>query len=277
MFEYVARNMPLISKSEQERIQNTTVAIAGVGGTGAWIIESLVRLGIGTLYIADSSVYEVTNMNRQAYSTLNNLGKSKVEVITEMMMNINKDVKIKKFPEGINQDNIEDFLNNVDVVVDGIDYYDFPTRRLVQNEARKRGIPVFLSFTIAFEASMFVFTKESMSFDEFIGFQNSYKSETEYNMPIDRLVPIFPKYILEYTETDIINQILSKKIPKTNLCAPIAAGAFWLANELMIFILERRNTIIAPNCLVFDMYENSCQTLNPVENPLWTQEKLFSR
>lgn len=277
MFEHTSRNYPMISKSEQGTLKNSTVAIAGVGGIGAWAAEGLVRMGIGHVKLADLDNYELHNLNRQAHSNVENVGKEKVIEVENALKKINPKLVIETYREGVNEANIDSFLSGVDAVVDAVEYFEFRIRKLIQTECRKREIPTFLNVVGAFSVGLFIFDKNSMSFDDFIGYTDSAKCEDEYVMPFVRTIPVFPQYMIEYASKDLLKDIQSRKVPITNLCAPIAVGAFWAANEIIIYLLKRRQMTVAPECLVFDMYDNKCHTVNPVDKPLWTKEEILER
>jgi Dinucleotide-utilizing enzymes involved in molybdopterin and thiamine biosynthesis family 1 len=277
MFEHVSRNYPLISKEEQEILEKSTVAIAGVGGIGAWAAESLVRMGVGNIKLADLDEYEVHNLNRQAHSNSQNIGKEKVLEVESALYKINPKIKIESYTEGVNEDNIHSFLSGVDAVVDAVEYFEFPIRRLIQNESRKLGIATFLNVVGAFSVGLFIFDQTSMSFDDFIGYTNSDQKEDEFVMPFNRTIPVFPEYMIDYARKDLLKEIQARTVPITNLCAPVAIGAFWASNEIIIHLLKRRKLTVAPQCLVFDMYKNSCYSVDPVNEPLWTKKDLLER
>ncbi|WP_054750346.1 ThiF family adenylyltransferase [Ruminiclostridium josui] len=168
MFEHVSRNYPLITREEQEILENSTVAIAGVGGIGGWIADTLVRMGVGHIKVSDLDNYEIHNLNRQAFSNMDVLGEPKVHVVAQELKKINNNLDIKVFDEGVNEKNIENFLDGVDIVIDAVEYFEFKVRRMIQNESRKRGITTFLNVVAGFSVGLFIFSPESMEFDEYI-------------------------------------------------------------------------------------------------------------
>lgn len=267
MFKHVSRNFPLITKEEQKKLELSTVAIAGTGGIGAWAAEALVRMGVGRIKIADLEVYEVHNLNRQAFSNSENVGKEKVRVVEENLQKINPDIWIKVYDRGITPDNIEEFLEGVDAVVDAVEYFEFKIRRLIQNEARKRKIPTFLNVVAGFNSALFVFSDQSMSFDEYIGFNSDKDNENTFFMPFTRTIPIFPEYMIDYCEPGLAKRIFNREVPITNLCGPIAIGAFTATVEIMFFLLKRKELVLAPECLVIDLYNREYKIANAILNP----------
>lgn len=272
MFAHVSRNYPLITKQEQEKLANTTVAIAGTGGIGGWTADALVRMGIGKVKIADLEDYEIHNLNRQAYSNTENVGKPKVHVVAENLRLINPELTIEIFDKGVTLENIDQYLDRTDIVVDAVEYFEFGARRLIQAESRKRGITTFLNVVAGFNVALFVFSPESMSFDDYIGYTDSNIPAEKFFMPFNRTIPIFPEYMFDYCEPGLAEKILNREVPITNLCAPVAIGAFMAATEIIFKVLGRKEMILAPKCMVIDFYSRRYHIADAIENPVKNQE-----
>lgn len=164
--EAFTRNKGLISSHLQERLKNTRIAICGMGGVGEIHAETLARLGVGCFAIADGDTFEQANINRQMEAMTSTIGKSKVDVLNATLQDINPFIQIESFGY-ITSENIDQFLEDVDIVVDGVDFFEFDIRRKLFNKARAKGIPVITAAPVGFGSSVIVFTKESMSFDEY--------------------------------------------------------------------------------------------------------------
>ena len=109
MFSYheaFSRNLGWLTREEQEILRFKRVAIAGLGGVGGSHLLTLARLGIGAFHIADFDTFDIANFNRQAGATLSSLGRPKVEVLAEMARQINPELEIKVFPQGVNDGNL---------------------------------------------------------------------------------------------------------------------------------------------------------------------------
>ena len=129
-FDYDAafnRNLGLVQPLEQEKLKNSRVAIAGLGGVGGIHALTLTRMGIGKFHIADFDTFEIHNFNRQSGAAFSTIGKEKCSTLQQMMNDINPSAKITTFDAGINENNINQFLENVDVVVDGLDSFAVAT------------------------------------------------------------------------------------------------------------------------------------------------------
>lgn len=106
-----------------QKFRNANVMIAGLGGVGSYSAEAICRSFVGKMTLVDFDTYDITNLNRQLHSTVENTGRSKVEVIGENILSINPDIEIKKYNCRIDEKNIEIFFKNdkVDYVIDAID------------------------------------------------------------------------------------------------------------------------------------------------------------
>lgn len=103
-------------------LKNSNVLVVGLGGVGGIAAEMLCRAGVGNLTIVDSDVVCESNLNRQVY-TLQDLGKSKSEVLAEKLLNINKNLIVNPINSFIKDDEMLDLLKSqsFDYVVDAID------------------------------------------------------------------------------------------------------------------------------------------------------------
>lgn len=103
-------------------IQSKSVIIFGVGGVGSWCAESLIRSGIKKLTIIDSDLVCTTNINRQLQATCKTIGKVKVEILKERLLEINPKAQITAMEKIYNKSSAHEFdLNNYDYTIDAID------------------------------------------------------------------------------------------------------------------------------------------------------------
>ncbi len=111
----------LIGKENIIKIKNTTIMVIGCGGVGSFVIESLVRSGIGTIIIVDFDKIDVTNLNRQVMTSKNNIGLNKVDVLENRIRKIS-DTKVIKINERITLQNIDSLFNcHINYFVDACD------------------------------------------------------------------------------------------------------------------------------------------------------------
>ncbi|MFC1955569.1 ThiF family adenylyltransferase [Chloroflexota bacterium] len=78
--EIFSRNIGILTESDQDKLRNCTLAVAGVGGVGGLLAERLIRLGVGQLKITDPGLFEPSNLNRQFGSSTLNFDRNKAEV-----------------------------------------------------------------------------------------------------------------------------------------------------------------------------------------------------
>ena len=115
----------LLIGAKFDAIENVTIALFGLGGVGSYAAEILVRSGIKNLIIIDNDLIDISNLNRQLMTNLNNLGKRKTDEIESRLKNINRNLNIIKVNEFITKDNIDMIFNNkIDYVIDAIDTID---------------------------------------------------------------------------------------------------------------------------------------------------------
>jgi len=112
----------LLGKDTVKEIATKKVILFGVGGVGSWCAESLVRSGITRLTIVDSDRVAVSNINRQLPATSQTVGKVKVEVLRERLLEINPEANIEAIQEVCSKETSESFhLENYDYIIDAID------------------------------------------------------------------------------------------------------------------------------------------------------------
>ena len=137
-----SRNIGWVTEAEQTKLRNCRVAIGGLGGVGGVHLLTLARLGIGKFNIADFDVFDLVNFNRQVGATMSALDRPKLDVMTEMLRDINPDVELNTFPKGVQAENLDAFLEGVDIYVDGLDFFVFDARRKTFAACEAKQIPV---------------------------------------------------------------------------------------------------------------------------------------
>jgi tRNA A37 threonylcarbamoyladenosine dehydratase len=117
-----SRTEMLLGKEKVEKLNKCRVAVFGVGGVGGFAVEALARTGIGTIDIIDNDVVAESNINRQIIATTKTVGKKKVEVAKERILDINPECKVNAFDVFYNSEtkNLFDF-DSYDYVIDAID------------------------------------------------------------------------------------------------------------------------------------------------------------
>jgi molybdopterin/thiamine biosynthesis adenylyltransferase len=166
------RQLGIMDAAGIEKIRNSGAALAGLGMGGS-IFINLVRLGIGRFHVADPDGFERSNANRQRGANEETIGKRKDESLIAEARRINPEVKITTFPKGVQPDNVAQFLDGMDFLVDVIDVFAMPAKLAVNAEAHRRGITTASAACFGFGCSMVVFKKGGPSFAELSGMDTS--------------------------------------------------------------------------------------------------------
>ncbi len=120
--DWYSRTEFLVGKEGIEKLTNSKVAIFGVGGVGSYAAEALGRCSIGKMVLVDYDDICLTNVNRQVHATRKTVGKSKVDVMKERLLEINPKMEIEAMKELYNEETAEKLLlNEYDYVIDAID------------------------------------------------------------------------------------------------------------------------------------------------------------
>lgn len=143
MEQWLERTEMLIGRASLEKLSGSSVVVVGVGGVGAFAAEMLVRSGIGHITIVDSDTVSESNVNRQLLALHSTVGRSKVEVLGERLLDINPNLELKCVMEYLNESNAAGLLSGADAVVDAIDTLS-PKISLIQY-CLKSGIPLVSS------------------------------------------------------------------------------------------------------------------------------------
>ncbi len=95
MLHEFSRTELLIGKEAVDKLKNSKVAVFGIGGVGSYAVEGLVRAGVGKLVLVDDDCICLTNLNRQLHATRKTVGKPKVEVMKERILEINPNAHVE--------------------------------------------------------------------------------------------------------------------------------------------------------------------------------------
>ena len=139
-----SRTELLFGTKAMEKLAGARVAVFGIGGVGGYTVEALVRSGIGEIDLIDSDTVSLTNLNRQIIATKSSIGKYKVDVMRDRIMDINPDVKVhvhKCFYLPETKDQFD--FSQYDYVVDAVD--TVTAKLQIVEEAEAAGVPVISS------------------------------------------------------------------------------------------------------------------------------------
>ena len=144
MLTQFSRTELLLGKEAMEKLQNSRVAVFGIGGVGGYVCEALARSGVGAFDLIDDDKVCLTNLNRQIIATYKTIGKYKTDVMKERILDINPkaDVRVHKcffLPENADEFPYEDY----DYMVDAVDTVTAKISLVMK--AQEKHIPIISS------------------------------------------------------------------------------------------------------------------------------------
>lgn len=184
----------LVGEESIQTLSDKSVFILGIGGVGGYVCEALARSGVGRLVIVDSDVVDITNINRQIIATHSTVGRKKVEVMKERILDINPECKVEVYDTFLDNDlSILDDVG-VDFVVDCCDTVS--TKKNIISYCTKKNIPFITCLGTAkkFNPSLLEITELSKT----------------YNDPLAR---ILRKYVKDNHISSKITVCFSRELP----------------------------------------------------------------
>lgn len=165
--EAFSRNIGVVSTTEHERLRNATVAIAGMGGVGGDYLISLIRAGVGGFHLAEFDEFEIHNFNRQYGANTQTIGRRKLDVMVEMALAINPDLRIKTFAQGVSPANVSAFLDGVDLAIDAMDVFAVDMHPLLVNAATAKGLTTIAAVPLGLGSGILAFGPKGMSYVDY--------------------------------------------------------------------------------------------------------------
>jgi molybdopterin/thiamine biosynthesis adenylyltransferase len=118
--KFTTRNIGFVTENEQSMLKHTRVFVPGVGGMGSAAVACLARAGVGHFIISDVDQFEISNLNRQMFSSMDAMGKDKSEVTKRCLEMINPEIKVEiRTGNWVNE--LDDILKKADIVINGCD------------------------------------------------------------------------------------------------------------------------------------------------------------
>ena len=257
-----SRNIGWLRTEEQAVLRRSRAAIAGLGGVGGPHLLTLARLGVGKFNIADFDTFELQNFNRQVGATTSTRGLPKAEVMSRMARDINPELEVTAFPEGVTAGNVDEFLRDVDVYVDGLDFFAVEARRTVFAACHARGIPALTAAPLGMGVALLYFAPGRMSFEEYFRLEGQPRGEQLARF-IAGLSPAMlqRKYLVEPAAVNFREE----RGPSTAMACDLCAGV--MGTEVLKVLLRRGAMRPAPWGLQYDAYlQRFARTWRPFGN-----------
>jgi molybdopterin/thiamine biosynthesis adenylyltransferase len=249
--EAFSRNLGWVTDAEQQRLKRARVCIAGLGGVGGVYLLTLARLGVGAFSVADFDRFSLANFNRQAGATVSSIDRPKLDVMIELARDINPQLDIRAFDRGVTADNVDAFLADGDVYLDGLDFFALDIRHSVFERCRQKGIPATTVAPLGLGAALINFVPGGMSFEDYFGFEGMSPEQRAMRF----LVGLSPAmlqmgYLADPSRVDLAQRRGPSTIVAVQLCSGIAA------TQVLKLVLGRGDVVAAPWGLHFDAYRN---------------------
>lgn len=241
-----SRNIGLLTEAEQARVKSVKISIAGMGGVGGSHLISLVRQGFTRFAIADFDTFEIQNSNRQYGCFQQYYGHNKARIMAQIAREINPELEIDVFESPIDESNVDLFLKDAVIYIDGIDAFEIKARRLIFRKSYEQKIYAMTFGPLGFGTAWVNFSYNHMSFDEYFGFKDHQSDEEQFIRFITGLSPaglhvsyIDPQYV----------DLKNKRGPSSILGCQLSSAV--MVAEVLKIILNKK-IYFAPNYFQFD-------------------------
>ncbi len=247
------RNIGIFSSAEQDKLRNSHVFVAGVGGVGGIQAVTLARMGVGEITIMDPGIFDEPDMNRQYASMASTIGKSKASATGEILQDVAPFARINIIEEKLDDIILREIIKKTNLVIDAIDMQDFNYKLLLARIAREEGKYSMTSPIPGLGTVMMIFDPDGMTFEEFTSSK------------------CYPKNIVSlatganFVDVDENSPFISDSF--SNSGAAALSGAL-LATEAGLIITGKRaksDLVTIPFLTYLDLYHGFLKIFNPLD------------
>lgn len=249
--EAFSRTVGWVTEDELRALKGKRVAIGGLGGVGGAHLMTLTRLGVGAFSVADPDVYERTNLNRQVGAAISTIGRAKVEVMAELARDVNPELALTIFEDGVTAQNVDAFLDGCDLYVDGLDLFAMDERRLVFAKCEARGIPAITAGPLGMSVALMTFAPGGMPFEDYF----QLEGRPFEDQVVRFLVGLAPA-ALQRSAMVIPSafDVPGRRAPSNPMGMQLCAGA--AGTEALKHLLRRGPRRLSPWSFQFDAYSS---------------------
>ncbi len=208
----------LLTSEDRRRLAGATVCGAGCGGVGGWTYDLLARLGCGRIRVADPESYDASNGNRQMCCASDTVGRNKAEATAEWIRRVNPGVEVEVFADGVTEQNLGRFMDGASIVIDGIDLARFEIKKLVFDDARRRGVSVVTCPIFGFGAALAIFDPDrSPTFDAYFGAVPPSSDRAGRRRFVESLAPAFFSFLPAVDLAGFRRRVQEGKVPSIGI------------------------------------------------------------
>lgn len=249
------RNIGILTKDEQDILSKSTIAIIGTGGDGGLLAERLTRLGVGNIRLCDPEVFSIENANRQFACDSSTIGINKAMAVGNVLKLINPNLNLTVLTEGINDRNIDSFIDGTNLIIDESEYSLPQLAVMIGRRAKAHNVSILTGANVGLGANIFAFNPDGMTVDQYYGFSSDTPLDViaQSELPIMVLCPSIPSYIA----LKIFSDVASGKISVPTISQSVATVAAVVANEACEFLIGRRDLIYVPYYIHVDLHHRT--------------------
>lgn len=220
------RNYGFWHSSEQERLSDSTVAIAGVGGDGYQLGYKLAMMGVGELRVADPEVFELENSNRVLGAVQEHIGVNKAEAFSRDVERLGHGTNVQIFKDGVTTETVDEFLTGADLVIDETELRYLHIGALISRQALEKSIPTLMVMNVGYAgvATSFKPDPRAKGFHEMMGVPRGMPLDEVAELTLDysRAVPYIPA---QYAHMDTFRSVIEgAPLPSISPGVDIASG-----------------------------------------------------
>jgi molybdopterin/thiamine biosynthesis adenylyltransferase len=250
---FLDRSLPFLTSDGSALLKTKKIGIAGCGGVGGVAVVTLARMGARRLHLADPGSFDLPDLNRQWCANTTTLGKNKARVYRDAVRDIDPFAEVRIWEEGIRPDNVDHFLEGVDLLVDCLDLaVPLSLRAQLCERAHRKGIFTVTAPILGFATLVVCSDPKGMPMTPFLDLlQSVYETRSLPGFLYDFLTP---------EHLDLMNEWLSEKgtkVPSIGV-APLLSGSLTVT-EVMAALIGTdlpggRPPITLPRIILFDSF-----------------------
>ena len=236
MSNQFSRTQMMFGKEAMEKLENSRVAVFGLGGVGGYTVEALARSGIGTLDLFDHDIVSITNINRQIYATTKTVGKYKTDIAKERILDINPDALVNIYKMFFLPENSHEVdFAKYDYVVDAIDTVSGKIELVIKSI--EYDVPIISSMGAGNKIDPTKFKVADIYDTQICPLAKVMRRELKKRgvkslKTVYSTEPAISTIVLENTETEQTQKLQKRHIPGSNAFVPSVAGLI-IAGEVI--------------------------------------------
>ncbi len=211
----------------QKKLRDLRVGVAGLGGIGGNLAEIMVRLGVGHIKICDPDTLENSNLNRQVIANRQTIGMKKAHASAMELRNIAEDFELVVYDNGLTPDNAEEFVSDLDMVIDEIDIFPLRPRVWLHQAARKLNLPLYSGLVVGLGTHIFKFHGDQYTFEDFMMNNEAEIDNPSANFIMDRICNPAPSYLEDPTARQSYQRTIEDR------AVPIFGASTYMAHSVI--------------------------------------------